>query len=54
MLIYSKAQKKKSEFVADTCRDMIKFFSDEESQETQDALLAGYMKSCRGKQDSRV
>ncbi len=47
---------KEKEFkrVTYTCRDMIKFFSGEETEETQDALLAGYMKSCRGKQDSEA
>ena len=37
-----------------TCRDMIKFFSGEESEESQDALLDGYMKSRCGKQDSEA
>ena len=47
-------KEKETKRVADTCRDMIQYFSGAESEESQDALLDGYMKSRYGKQDSEA
>ena len=48
-------KEKEDKHLEDTCRDILKHFSGgKESAEEQDALLAGYMKSCSGKRDSEA
>ena len=48
-------KEKEAKHLADTCRDVIKYFSSEkDSVESQDALLDGFMKSRSGKQDSEA